>query len=285
MLKNLDGVEVINGTKIIRLDEAKNDPQFRDENGQFDWEVFDKFRGQFPISIAKSQNMISFKLKDENSEGCTLETLELAILMLDPKEEPVEEEPIEEEPVEDSALVAHAKRELLELGYTPFDQEQEDGPDKWIQKNILELLRVFGSQGHSGSSASYCISMFNKLARYEPLTPLKLTDDEFYTLDIEDNILLNVRDNRVYIPKPGEKPEFMYAIVWENFATNDSFTGTAYLPNSDTCISSSQVLKGPCIPQSFHVPVFYHKEKDRNIIMEPEKNLQLIKDSNLYQQD
>lgn len=78
-----------------------------------------------------------------------------------------------------SNLIEYAKREFLALGYKSID-EAEDGPDKWIQQNVLELLRVFSEQGHSGSSAPYCIGVFEKLAMYEPLGPLTGEDNEWH---------------------------------------------------------------------------------------------------------
>ena len=71
-----------------------------------------------------------------------------------------------------SNLIEHAKRELKLAGYIPLDQEQEDGPNKWIQENILELLKVFSEQRHSGASASYAINLFKELASFGILTPI-----------------------------------------------------------------------------------------------------------------
>ncbi len=71
----------------------------------------------------------------------------------------------------------HARRELKAAGYDP---DEKDGPDRWIQDNVLELIRVFSKQGHSGSSAPYCIEMFRKLAAFEPLVPLSGADDEWH---------------------------------------------------------------------------------------------------------
>lgn len=76
-------------------------------------------------------------------------------------------------------LELHALRELKAAGYTPLAQPQEDGPNKWIQESIIDLIRVFSKQGHSGFSAPYCIEMFSKLAKFEPLVPLKGDDDEW----------------------------------------------------------------------------------------------------------
>lgn len=77
-----------------------------------------------------------------------------------------------------SSLRRHALREFKAVGYLPIDQ-CEDGPNKWMQENVLELLEVFSKQGHSGFSASYCRDMFQKLAAYEPLVPLSGADDEW----------------------------------------------------------------------------------------------------------
>ena len=71
----------------------------------------------------------------------------------------------------------HAKRELAAIGYKLDDTE--DGPNKWIVENLLELLEAFGKQGHSGSSAPYVAKTFAKLALFEPLGPLTGADDEW----------------------------------------------------------------------------------------------------------
>jgi hypothetical protein len=85
---------------------------------------------------------------------------------------------------EPGALERHAIREFKAAGYIPLGQDQEDGPDKWMQEGVLELIRVFGKQGHSGFSAPHCISLFKKLANYEPLIPLSGDDEEWN--DISD---------------------------------------------------------------------------------------------------
>jgi len=75
------------------------------------------------------------------------------------------------------SLLAHAEAELEAAGYRADDLE--DGPNKWMRANVLDLLRVFAGQGHSGHSAPYCIDLFEKLARYQPLTPLTGVDEEW----------------------------------------------------------------------------------------------------------
>ena len=78
-----------------------------------------------------------------------------------------------------SNLLAHARREFEIIGYDLDDQEE--GPNKWIVENVLELIKVFGEQGHSGSSALYAIGYFEKLAEFEPLTPLTGEESEWGT--------------------------------------------------------------------------------------------------------
>ncbi len=62
-LETLKNVTEVNNHKIIRLDEAKKDARFLTD-GVFDWDCFDKYRETYHISIAESQNMISFKIQN-----------------------------------------------------------------------------------------------------------------------------------------------------------------------------------------------------------------------------
>lgn len=91
--------------------------------------------------------------------------------------------------------IEHAKRELQALGYKLDDTE--DGPNKWIQENIFDLLKVFGEQGHSGTSAPYVADLFNKLAKLEPAAPLRGTDDE-WTEVVDGEMWQNKRCSHVF---------------------------------------------------------------------------------------
>ncbi len=54
-------------------------------------------------------------------------------------------------------ILAHAKRELKAIGYIPVEKMKEEDPNKWIQENVLDLLTLFSTRGHSGSSSPFCI--------------------------------------------------------------------------------------------------------------------------------
>ena len=92
-------------------------------------------------------------------------------------------------------LIEHAKMEFKAVGYKPME-ECEDDPNKWIQENVLELLEVFSKQGHSGSSAPFCIGYFQKLASFEPLTPL--TGEDWEWNEVGEGQLQNKRCSHVF---------------------------------------------------------------------------------------
>ena len=97
-----------------------------------------------------------------------------------------------------SNLIKHAKRELKAVGYDLNDKE--DGPNKWIVENLLELLWVFSKQGHSGGSAPYCINIFKKLAMFEPSVPLTGKDNEW--IQAGTGICQKIRCSRVFKDSP-----------------------------------------------------------------------------------
>jgi hypothetical protein len=76
-----------------------------------------------------------------------------------------------------SNLISHAKKELELIGYDL--NSTEENPNKWMVESVLELIQPFANQGHSGSSAPECISLFSQLAKFEPLSPLTCNDDLF----------------------------------------------------------------------------------------------------------
>jgi len=159
-----------------------------------------------------------------------------------------------------SRLIDHAKREFLKLGYKPIE-DCDDDPNKWMQENILELLEVFSTQGHSGSSAPYVIDMFMKLAAFEPIGPILCTDDEWS--DISDNSYQNTRCSAVFKDGLDGKPYYLDAIVWKN-QNNDTFTGNCVLNSKNEKISSRQNIKLPFNPKTFYIDVVEYEITPNN---------------------
>lgn len=85
-----------------------------------------------------------------------------------------------------------------------FDLAWEDWRDDDMQKSIaddvMDIVRVFGRQGHSGFSAGYMMPLINASLRHEPLTPLTGEDDEWVVLDgsSADMSLQNKRNSAVF---------------------------------------------------------------------------------------
>lgn len=71
-------------------------------------------------------------------------------------------------PRPESNLVAHARRELRLLG------EDDD-----TIRGICNVVQAFADMGHSGSSAHFATQYLERLLRYQPLTELTDSPDEW----------------------------------------------------------------------------------------------------------
>jgi hypothetical protein len=74
-----------------------------------------------------------------------------------------------------SNLVKHAEKELKLAGL--FDKDSDY--DGMLGNAVLELVKVFSKQGHSGFSAHQTLKIFNIVANYNPLTPIGKNKDEW----------------------------------------------------------------------------------------------------------
>lgn len=91
-----------------------------------------------------------------------------------------------------SNLVEHAKRELTAAGLFKKDSDY----DGMLGDAVLELVKVFSRQGHSGFSASMCIEAFKIVASFEPMIPLQGTDDEWVA--VSEGLFQNNRCSHVF---------------------------------------------------------------------------------------
>lgn len=84
---------------------------------------------------------------------------------------------------EESNIISFARKELeIAFGDDP------DEYDKMLSDSVLKLLKQMDKEGHSGFSAAMTSNLFNKLSRFEPLTPLTGEDSEWTKLDYDDEI-------------------------------------------------------------------------------------------------
>lgn len=85
-----------------------------------------------------------------------------------------------------------AKSELTRAGL--FDEDSDYGG--MLGQSVMKLIDVFSDEGHSGFSAGMAISLFEKLARFEPITPLSGDDSEW--MEIYDGEWQNKRCPHVF---------------------------------------------------------------------------------------
>lgn len=74
----------------------------------------------------------------------------------------------------ESHMIRHAEYELRRAGY--FDEDADYGG--MLGKSIMDLIKVFSCQGHSGYSASMTASLFKELAMFKTIGEFEPTIEE-----------------------------------------------------------------------------------------------------------
>lgn len=97
------------------------------------------------------------------------------------------EEAPKEAQAEESGIVRYARSELKRLEDACENDDARE-LQKMVSDGIIDLIKVFGEQGHSGFSAGYAINCFKRVANWMPLSPLTGEDDEWV------NVSFSTRD-------------------------------------------------------------------------------------------
>lgn len=97
---------------------------------------------------------------------------------------------------EENNYVKVARQEFRAAGWTEEHGKFKDEWQEAICNHVIDLLNVFHGEGHSGSSASYAINMFSKLAKFEPLAPLTGEDWEWH--EVGEGVFQNKRFSAVF---------------------------------------------------------------------------------------
>ena len=79
-----------------------------------------------------------------------------------------------------SNLNKHALMEFKAAGWLDETGAYKDEMQGMICEHVLQLLKVFSDEGHSGSTAPYAVDLFKKLAMFEPIVPLTGEDWEWF---------------------------------------------------------------------------------------------------------
>ena len=105
------------------------------------------------------------------------------------------------------SLAKHAEKELRLAGL--FDKNSDY--NGMLGDAVMELIKVFSKQGHSGMSASMVSNLFDKLSRYKQLTSLTFKDDEWN--EVGTGVFQNKRRGSVFKDGKDSRPYFIDAFV------------------------------------------------------------------------
>jgi hypothetical protein len=87
-------------------------------------------------------------------------------------------------------LVYHAETEMKRVGLHEKDADYNGK----LYDAVMELMTVFAKQGHSGCSAQMVSDLFNKLSRYETLSPITNNREEWR--DVTELMVTPDKDGR-----------------------------------------------------------------------------------------
>ena len=146
------------------------------------------------------------------------------------------------------SLVEHAQRELEAAGLFREDSDYNG----MLGDSVLELVKVFSDQGHSGYSAKITIDLFKRVADFEPLVALTGHNDEWN--EVTNTLYQNNRCSHVFK---------------ENGQAYDDQAKVFVKPNGSgyTSMDSRVNIEFPYFPKTEYVDL----EKVEDVIEEKEK--------------
>ena len=107
---------------------------------------------------------------------------------------------------------------------------KESDYEGMLGEAVKELLLVFQKQGHSGYSAQSTASIFYRLVKGEPLSPLTDSPDEWN--EVSEGLLQNNRVSTVFIDKNKEDKR-PYTIEGKAFSDDG---GQSYWTSKESCV-------------------------------------------------
>ena len=160
------------------------------------------------------------------------------------------------------SLESHALAEFRAAGWMDENGKYSDDMQESICKNLLELLSMFSAQGHSGFSANYVISHFEKLARFEPLVPL--TGEDWEWSDVSgmsdgEKMYQNTRCSRVFKQEDrfdGQAYDIQGKVFIEHSYDEDGEDVTFSFTNGDSAVP----VTFPYTPKTEYIDVGFIEE-------------------------
>lgn len=184
-------------------------------------------------------------------------------------------------------LIDHAKLELQMAGLFDDDSDYNGG----IGEAVMELIEVFAKQGHSGHSAPYVVSIFEKLANFKPLLGITGKDEEWGDVsshsDTRNSWYQNKRCSAIFKDGKDGRAYYIDAIVKRD-QNGGCWSGFAWLNEEDYKTGDRSKMVGkkgyiksfPFTPKTFYMDVIdveVAKDDWESFIVDP-KQLDEIKE-------
>lgn len=142
-----------------------------------------------------------------------------------------------------SNLVEFAQNELNILLKNCTDSESLK-MQKVMNDDIMEIVKKFASQGHSGFSAQYALNLVTRLLQYKPITPLTGEDEEWVELDYGDDLAYqNKRCPQIFKQKDGK----IYDVEGKVFSSDN---GHSWYTSKDSRVYIEMPYNVPARPES-----------------------------------
>jgi hypothetical protein len=172
---------------------------------------------------------------------------------------------------EKSSMYLWAKSELDRLLIGCEEKEGKDGLEmqKAINKDILDMVKVFCTQGHSGTSASYTLGMIKRLLDWKPITAITGEESEWGEPYNGNGIITqqNRRCSAVFRDnKDNSTAHYIYGRAYSDNGGHSWFTGN----HKNGVVQSS-------IPVTFP---FYVPDKPEYVYLNGEDSEEIITDEN-----
>ena len=138
--------------------------------------------------------------------------------------------------IRESGLCKHAIKELKLAGYG----DGKGGPNDWMYQQVLETIAVFSSHDNSSGSAPIEINLVNKLCKFDIISPLRFTDNEWNLISLngicqnnrQSNVFKNpdgsINYNGAFVKQPIKRYNF-YNKSWTELKNNIKYRGGLFI--------------------------------------------------------
>lgn len=146
-----------------------------------------------------------------------------------------------------SNLTSHALNEFRAAGWADSDGFIKDEMQAAICDHVLKLLEVFADEGHSGSTAPYTVSLFEKLAMFEPIVPL--TGEDWEWVEVGPGVFQNKRCSHVFKNRDcfnGQAYDIQGIVFYDWYTDEDGVKSKSHF----TCGDSHVPITFPYTPKT-----------------------------------